>query len=204
MSRMLHMEDYVEQVPFSLLLYRWESDLIKWWQWWCQWWWWWCWWWGQPSGLRRMAALLLWLISRLTDGKRNLGVDDMPAMMIMIMTIFMASSWSLWIMYNLDYTDICCVWVECRCFPNKIKMLGSFSDVIILYCVCSYWKLISSTIQERKIRAEELEKVLGKMLSLQVGESISDISYYNIPGRKAWRKNRNGCGIYKIFRLPWS
>ena len=118
--------------------------------------------------------------------------------------IFMTSSWSLWIMYNLDYTDICCVWVECRCFPNKIKMLGSFSDVIILYCVCSYWKLISSTIQERRIRAEDLEKVLGKMLSLQVGESISDITYYNIPGRKAWRKNRKGCGIYKIFRLPWS
>ena len=140
MSRMLHMEDYMEQVPFSLLLYRWESDnndFIKWWQWWCQWWWWWCWWGGQPSGLRRMAALLLWLISRLTDGKRNLGVDDMPAMMIMIMTIFMASSWSLWIMYNLDYTDICCVWVECRCFPNKIKML--FRCYHLILCLL-LWK----------------------------------------------------------------
>ena len=60
-----------------------------------------------------------------------------------------------------------------------------FSDVIILYCVCSYGKLISSTIQERRVRAEDLEKVLGKMLSLQVGESISDITYYNISGRKA-------------------
>ena len=111
MSRMLHMEDYMEQVPFSLLLYRWESDnndFIKWWQWWCQWWWWWwCWWGGQPSGLRRMAALLLWLISRLTDGKLNLGVDELPTMKIMIMIIFMTSSWSLWIMYNLDYMDIC-------------------------------------------------------------------------------------------------
>ena len=38
--------------------------------------------------------------------------------------------------------------------------------------VALFEKNISSTIQERRVRAKDLEKVLDKMLSLQVGRKV--------------------------------
>ena len=61
-------------------------------------------------------------------------------------------------------------WITQRFVVSWSKCLEIFQMLSSYIMVALFEKNISSTIQERRVRAKDLEKALDKMLSLQVGE----------------------------------